>query len=282
MGRVISGSRMLITGASSGIGHALAGLAAEAGARLAITARSAEKLDNTARELSARTGAEVFPIVADVTKQDDRARLLDVMIRRFGGLDVLVNNAGVASFGHFSTSSEEVMRRVMEVNFFAPAELIRSAIPHLTRGNTPAIVNVSSMCGRRGVPAWSEYSASKFALVGLTEALRGEMARFDIDVLLLVPGLTRTSLRQNLLHNTGRMKIDFDSGMPPEKVARAILRSLESNRTERTVGWEARCILGLNRWLPRLVDRLMGRRVRNLYKDSVQPLAIGSQPEKEG
>ncbi len=265
MRRVVRGSRILITGASSGIGRALAGLVAEAGARVAIVARSTDKLDDLARELTVRTKAEVLSITADVTSEADRRRMLDTVVDQFGGLDVLVNNAGVASFGHFGSSSEDIMRRVMEVNFFAPAELIRSAIPILTEGHHPAIVNVSSMCGRRGVPAWSEYSASKYALVGLTEALRGEMARFDIDVLLLVPGLTKTDLRANLLHNTGRMKIEFEKGMEPEAVARAILKSLEKNRTEAVVGWEAKWILRLNRWMPRLVDRLMNRRVKQLY-----------------
>src|SRR5207247_2500746 len=105
------------------------------------------------------------------------------------------------------------MRQVMEVNFFAPAELIRLAIPHLQQGSQPAIVNIASMCGRRGVPAWPEYSASKFALCGLTEALRGEFARFDIDVLLVLPGLTNTDLSAHLLRNTGRMEIQYDKGM---------------------------------------------------------------------
>jgi short-subunit dehydrogenase len=153
----------------------------------------------------------------------------------------------------------------MEVNFFAPAELIRQAIPLLAQGRSPAILNVASMCGRRGVPAWSEYSASKFALCGLTEALRGEMARFGIDVLLVLPGLTRTRLHDNMLHNTGRMKIEFDKGQPPEKVAGRILASLQRSKTETVVGWDAKWILRVNRWLPRLVDRLMARRVRKLY-----------------
>src|SRR5205085_11348108 len=116
-------------------------------------------------------------------------------------------------------------RRIMEVNFFAPAELIRSAIPILVQGAQPAIVNIASMCGRRGMPAWPEYSASKFALCGLTEALRGEMARFDIDVLLIVPGLTGSDFSKHLLKSEGRMKIDFTRGLPPETLAAAIVRS---------------------------------------------------------
>src|SRR5207237_6908804 len=117
----------------------------------------------------------------------------------------------------------------------------------------PAIVNVSSMCGRRGMPAWTEYSASKFALCGLSEALRAELVRFRIDVLLMVPGLTRTGLSQNLLRNEGRMNIDFAAGMAPETVAAGILRALRSNRSETVFGGEARWMLRFNRFLPRLL-----------------------------
>jgi short-subunit dehydrogenase len=266
--RILQGSRLLITGASGGIGRCLAEQAVRAGARVAVAARSADKLDELASALNAAPGGttgEVLAIPADVTVEADRRRLLQTIVEHFGGLDVLVNNAGVASFGHFRGSTEEILRQIMEVNFFAPAELIRAAIPTLTQGRQPAIVNVSSMCGRRGLPAWPEYSASKFALCGLTEALRGEMARFDIDVLLIVPGLTRSDLGQHLLRNEGRMKIDFSRGMPPEQVARGILKALVRNRRETVLGWEARWILRFQRFWPRLVDRLLARRVRKLY-----------------
>src|SRR5436190_21427985 len=200
MKRELRGQRVLITGASSGIGRCLAEQTAHEGARLALAARSRDKLEELASSLTAK-GAEVLAVAADVTSEADRARLLERVVERFDGLDVLVNNAGVGSWGHFAGSTEEVLRQVMEVNFFAPAELIRLAIPVLTRGRQPAVVNVASMCGRRGMPAWSEYSASKFALCGLTEALRGELVRFGIDILLIVPGLTRTGLGQHLLRN---------------------------------------------------------------------------------
>ncbi|HZY88638.1 MAG TPA: SDR family oxidoreductase [Gemmataceae bacterium] len=269
MGRDLRGRRILITGASGGIGRRLAERAAAAGARLVLTARSADRLDELAHALGAG-GADVVPVAADVTSDADRRRLLDTAVERLGGLDVLVNNAGVASFGHFADSSEAVLRQVMEVNFFAPAELIRRAAPLLMEGHQPAVVNVASMCGRRGVPAWSEYSASKFALCGLTEALRGELARFDIDVLLIVPGLTRTDLGRHMLRNEGRMRIDFDGGMAPERVADAVLDALRRNRTETVLGGDARWILRVNRYLPRLVDTLMARRVKKLYAGPVR------------
>jgi short-subunit dehydrogenase len=263
--RELRGRRMIVTGASSGIGRCLAEQAAVEGARVIMSARSTAALEELANSLKARN-FEAIHVMADVTKQADRQHLLQTAVERLGGLDVLVNNAGVASFGHFATSSEEILRQIMEVNFFAPAELIRCAIPILVKGNEPAIVNIASMCGRRGLPAWTEYSASKFALCGLTEALRGEMARFDIDVLLIVPGLTQSDLPRHLLRNDGRMKIDFQGGMAPKDVAATVLQALQRNRTETVVGREARWMLRVNRFFPRLVDRLIARRVDDLYK----------------
>jgi short-subunit dehydrogenase len=265
MTRTLQGARMVITGASSGIGRCLASQAAAAGARVALVARSGDKLEELARALLSHPSADVLPIVADVTVEADRARILRTVAERFDGLDVLVNNAGIGSHGHFSTSSEEILRQVMETNFFAPAELIRQAIPLLTRGRQPAIANVASMCGRRAMPAWPEYSASKYALCGLTEALRGEMARFDIDVLLMVPGLTASDLGGHLLRKEGRMKIEYDKGQPPEAVAATILGSLCRNRTETVIGRDARWMLRFNRWFPRMVDWLIARRVKKLY-----------------
>src|SRR5439155_24593588 len=119
---------------------------------------------------------------------------------------------------HFADSKEAILRQVMDVNFFAPAELIRKTIQILLNGVQPAVVNVSSMCGRRALPAWSEYSASKYALCGLTEALRGELARFDIDILLIIPGLTKSDFSQHFLKSEGRAKIEYDKGMRPEDV----------------------------------------------------------------
>jgi short-subunit dehydrogenase len=242
--------------------------AARRGARLALAARSADKLRELADRLSA-TGADVLAVPADVTSDADRRRLIHSAVEHLGGLDILMNNAGVGSFGHFAESSEAVLRQIMEVNFFAPAELTRLAVPHLERGVQPAIVNVSSMCGRRGLPAWPEYCASKFALCGLTEALRAEMVRFDIDVLLILPGLTRSDLMSHLLRNEGRMKIRMDRGLRPEETAAGILNALVKNRTETVLGWDARWILRVNRFLPRLVDRLLARKVRQLYADEL-------------
>jgi short-subunit dehydrogenase len=264
MRRSLQGKRVLITGASRGLGKALAEEAAQRGARLALAARSAKPLELLATQLRA-SGGDAVPIPADLTSVDDRRRLLDTVRDSLGGLDVLINNAGVGSFGHFAESTETILRQVMELNFFAPAELMRAAIPLLAYGQQPGIVNISSMCGRRGLPAWPEYSASKFALAGLSDAVRGELVRYGISVLLVLPGLTQTGLASHMLRNEGRMAIDFTGGMRPEYVARRILDALERNRREIVLGREAIWMLRINRLWPWLVDRLMQRKVRQLY-----------------
>jgi short-subunit dehydrogenase len=267
MRRELLARRILVTGASGGIGHCLAEQLVAAGARVAVTARSGDKLDELVQSVA--SGGEMIAIPGDLTVDANRQRILDTVVDRLGGLDVLINNAGVGSWAHFANSNEAILRQIMEVNFFAPAELIRQAIPILVEGNQPAVVNVASMCGRRAMPAWSEYSASKFALCGLTESLRGEMARFEIDMLLVVPGLTRDGLARHLLRSAGRAQIQFDEGMPPEWVARHIVKALCKNRTETVIGKDARWMLRINRFFPRLVDRLLARRVRKLYAEQV-------------
>src|SRR5262245_39332177 len=120
MGRELRGRNVLITGASRGIGRCVAERAARAGARLALAARSVPELDELAANLCA-AGGVAWPFPTDLTDPAARARLVASAVEKLGGLDVLCNNAGVSSFGHFATSSEEVLRTIMEVNFFAPA-----------------------------------------------------------------------------------------------------------------------------------------------------------------
>jgi len=264
MWRVLAGKRIVLTGASSGIGRALAEQLSLAGASLVLASRSSDKLDDLARSLSNVT-AKAFAVPTDLTVAAQRERLIGASVEQLGGIDILINDAGIASWGHFANSDEAVIRSVMEVNFFAPVELIRLAIPHLVNGNEPVIVNVSSMCGRRAMPAWPEYSASKFALCGISEALRGEMARFDIDVVLVVPGLTKTNLRDNMARREGKANIDFAAGMPPEAVAAKIVKAITKGKREVVIGSDARWMLRMHRWFPRLLDRLICRKVKKLY-----------------
>jgi short-subunit dehydrogenase len=124
------------------------------------------------------------------------------------------------------------------------------------------------MCGRRAMPGWSEYSASKFALCGLVESLRAEFARFDVDVLLVNPGLTKSDLPGHLLLKKGRAKIEYDKGMSTQYVAEQILEALRKNRTETILGREARQVLLFNKFFPRMTDWLLARKMKQLYPES--------------
>ncbi len=264
MARDLTGKRAILTGASSGIGLALAAALAKAGVRLALAARRADKL-NEATDALRKAGGDVIAVPTDITNPDDRQRLVVAAVAAFGGLDLLVNNAGVGSWGHFADSTEAICRTVMEVNFFGPVELTRLAMPHLTRGRHPAVVNLTSMCGRKGMPAWPEYSASKFALVGMSEAWRGEFARFDVDVLTIVPGLTNSGFQNNWLRTDGKADLRFEDGMTPEYLAAKIVDAIRANRTESVFGTEAKRLLRFNRYFPRLTNWLIARKVKKLY-----------------
>ena len=264
MTRDLSGKRAILTGASGGIGRTLAAALVKAGTRVALAARNANALNQLANELRRRE-QDVLVVPTDVTKPEERAQLVETTVARFGGLDLLINNAGVGSWGHFATSAPEIMRQVMEVNFFAPVELIRVAMPHLTNGNQSAIVNVTSMCGRKGMPAWSEYSASKAALVGIAEAMRGEFARFDVDVITVVPGLTNSGFEKHWLRSEGKANLQFETGMTPDYLAERIVDAIRANKREVVFGGEARTLLRINRFFPRFTNWLIARQVKKLY-----------------
>src|SRR4051812_41210435 len=227
--RNITGSRILITGASQGIGKALAEAAAARGAKVLVCARKVELLHDLAQAVRSRGG--IIEIVqADITLPEDRQKLVATAEAAFGGLDILVNNAGIGATGHFADVGPERLRQIMEVNFFGLTETTRVCLPLLQKGKTPAIVNISSIAGRRGIPARSEYSASKFAVQGFSEALRAEMARFNIDVLVVNPGLTQTNFSRNMIEQKAKIKMDHLRGMTSEQVATATMNALAKGR----------------------------------------------------
>ena len=273
MRRNLRGRVILVTGASRGIGRRAATRLASLGARLALTARSAEDLAKVVAECRA-LGAEAEAFPGDLTKPEDRARIVAGTAERFGALDVLINCAGVCSFGEFSTSTPEIARKVLEVNFFAQAEMIRTAHPYLLKsgeqardGWRPAVVNVASICGRWGIPSMSEHCASKHAFVGLTEALRGEFQRYGIDVLLVLPGLVRSDdLNRHLLRNEGKIYLDFEGAQPPDEVAADVVKCLTKNRTEKVSGWVSFWVWLGRRMFPRGVRFFMQRKVWKYQK----------------
>lgn len=266
--RVLNGKRILITGASSGIGRALAVEAAHRGASLVINGRDEERLQETTK-LIGSTGAEIVPVIADITDPSDRDRLIRSAEQQLGGLDILINNAGLGATGHFQHATPERLRRIMETNFFAPCELCRLAIPLLKSGNDPAILFINSVAGRRAIPSRTEYSASKFALMGFSEALRGELSKDGIEVSTVSPGLTDSSFEEHMIENHARHSLHAQRSMSSSDCAKLVLDALEKRAYETTLTFQGKLLVTLSRLAPRFIDRKMIGFVKKLYKEEM-------------
>jgi short-subunit dehydrogenase len=257
--RQLTGARILLTGASSGIGRAMTHEFARHGVRMLLVARRQELLETLADQLNASGNSEVIVHVGDVTDRSVRQALVDRVQQAWGGLDLLVQAAGVSAHARFAASSEETLRRIMEVNFFAAVELARSTLPLLSAGNRPVVVLIGSILGHRGIPRNSVYSASKFALRGWSEGIRAEWHKLGIGLLLVSPGTTETQLFDHLLESEGELPWNQPTGIAAEEVARQTIRALRRGRHEIFPNWRGRLLVLLNRASPRLVDWMMER-----------------------
>lgn len=266
--RTLAGLRVLVTGASQGIGRSLAVAAVKQGCRVLASARSAELLDELAKEVPLAT------IVADVTNPADRQAMVEAAQRHFGGLDVLINNAGIGATGHFMDIQPETLRQIFETNYFGPAEMIRAFLPMLRQGTTPCIVNISSVLGRRAWPARGLYSASKFALQGLSDAIRAELTKDGVDVLVVNPGLTRTNFSKNLLENKAKLPMEHMRGMSPDTVAAATLKALAAGKDEISLTFRGKLLIFAARFFPKVIDFFAKRRIRQLFADEIAGRAV--------
>jgi short-subunit dehydrogenase len=267
--RDLAGLRVLVTGASQGIGRAIAESAAKRGMRVLASARKLDLLNQLADEAH-RNGHTLEIVQADVATPEGREAMVRAAKQKFGGLDVLVNNAGIGATGHFADSSPETLRAIIETNFFGTVETTRAFLPLLREGKTPAVVNVSSILGRRAIPGRSLYCASKFAVEGWTQAVRAEFARFDIDVITINPGLTQTNFSQNMLEKNARQSLDHMRGMTAEQVAEATLDALAAGKKTVNLTLQGKALLFAARFLPGLVDRITKKKVRQLFKDEIE------------
>jgi short-subunit dehydrogenase len=261
----LTGARTILTGASSGIGHALALQLAEQGAHLVLASRSQERLASLAESIRSRGGSAVV-VPTDVVDPAQRTRLIEEARSALGGIDILINNAGVGAFGFFEDADEERLRRLMEVNFFGATELTRLALPHLRVGRNPMIVNVASVLGRRAIPTCVEYCASKFAMVGWSEALRAELARHGIHVLLVCPGGVETEFDANLIEGRTRRVFRSRKRMSADRCARIIVRAMRRRKNEVVITASAKLVVWLNALAPRLVDWAVARYARRAVK----------------
>lgn len=256
--RQLSNKRVIITGASSGIGWHLARQLAAAGANVVINGRRSERLEQLAEEIKS-AGGTCVTAVGDISDPDARANVLQVCVDTFGGLDILINNAGVGAMGRFDEATPDRLYRIFEVNFFAAVEFIRSAIPQLKLGNDPLIVNIGSVLGHRAAPLKSEYSASKFALHGFCDSLRAELSVDNIDVLLVSPSTTASEFFDSTIEdNTGKQR-NRKSAMPPETVAAKTVRAIQTRKHEIILSVFGKLLVWLDRLMPNIANRVVAK-----------------------
>lgn len=258
--RILRGQRALVTGGSSGVGRALALELAGRGMRVLATARRGERLTELER---AAPPAAVVTLAGDITEDATRRRLLDLAHDRLGGLDVVVAAAGAGAIGSFRDSSPATLRTIMELDFFAPAELVRESLPLLAASADPAVVLVGSILGLHPLPLHASYCAAKAALASLAGSLRAELAPDGIDVLLANLGPTASEFWDNLAAGT---RPAWTDGRPlsAAATARAVVEALVRRRTDVTPGWSARGFAFAARICPRLIDAVVARRRRAL------------------
>ncbi|MEM9006080.1 MAG: SDR family NAD(P)-dependent oxidoreductase [Cyanobacteria bacterium P01_F01_bin.86] len=247
----VLGKTALVTGASKGIGRAIALALARNGAKcLILVARNRERLADTALEVGA-LGAEAIPLTLDLAKVVD----VDVEIakawRDYGPIHLLVNSAGVAHQTPFLQAQTPQMQAELSINLMGVYAITRVMARRMAAMEEGVIVNVSSLMGKVAAPTMSTYSATKFALLGFTQALRSELAGHNVRVVSLLPTLTKTD-----------MVNDFDwfkwvVPVTPEKVASALIRGLQQKSPDILVGWQSYATLWLNRLMPGVTEQLV-------------------------
>jgi short-subunit dehydrogenase len=227
-----TGSTVLVTGASRGIGRAVAEAAGRRGAGVGLVARSADELAAVAEEV-VRLGGRAVAVTADLTDRREVNRAFDVVHDALGPVDILVNNAGVGSWGPFVEIPEDAVDRVLALDLVAVLDLTRLVLPEMIERRHGHIVNVGSVAGRLGVPFESVYSASKFGLAGFTEALAVEMEPFGVGVSMVNPGPVATTFGETSGWPTTRPRLPRP--VPPERVADAVVTAVERGGLERSV-----------------------------------------------
>ena len=263
----------VITGGSRGLGLLMARELAAEGARVAILARDPAELDLARRELAAIGGLRVLALPCDVGNEDEVRWAIDAAAERFGRLDILINNAGVIQVGPLEHMTVEDFEEAMRVHFWGPLYATLAALPHLRRRQTARIVNVSSIGGRIAVPHMVPYSASKFALVGLSDGLRSELAKEKIYVTTVAPGLMRTGSHVNARFK-GRRDEEFSwfavsdslplTSMAGKRAARRILEACRYGEPALTLTPQAKAAAIANALAPNATARLLELVVRML------------------
>ena len=253
----IQGKVVVITGGSDGIGKALVELYLNKGAKVATCARNYQKLYQLQ---SAHTGKPLFIHATDVSKEIDCKGFIDAVIKEFGTIDILINNAGVSMRALVQDVDLDTIRRVMDINFWGTVYCTKFALVHIIK-NKGTIVGVSSIAGYRGLPGRSGYSASKYAVTGWLEALRTELLESGTNVMWVCPGFTSSNIRNAALNSKGESQgespMDEGAMMSSDECAVHIADAIEKRKRTLVLTFTGKRAVFMNKFFPSLADKLV-------------------------
>jgi len=269
--RIMKDKVVIITGGSSGIGKALAESFSKNGSRVLITGRSKDDLLVAQQSLKTK-GLEVAIFQADVSLESDNRLMVEEALRLFGQIDVLINNAGISMRALFEEFDLEAFKKVMGINFYGAVYATKHALPHILKSKG-SIVGISSINGKRSSPARSAYSASKFAMEGFLEALRTEVMKRGVHVLVASPGFTASNIRKRSLTKDGTPQGDSprkeQEMMTSEEVADRIYKAVVNRKRDLVLSVKGNLAVWINKWWPTLADKIV---YNELAKEPDSPL----------
>lgn len=252
------GKTVVITGASSGIGEAMGKLYAEMGAKVVLGARSEEKLKALAEEIRAQ-GGEAAYCATDVTKAEDCRRLIETAVEAFGGIDVLICNAGISMRAIFDDVELDVLHRLMDVNFWGTVYCAKYALPYL-QASRGSLVGISSVAGLHGLPGRTGYSASKYAMTGFLETVRIENIKKGLHVMVACPGFTASNVRFAALTADGSQQgaTPREEGkmMTAEQVAKIVAKGIAKRKRLCLMEIEGRATHFVKKFAPAFLDKM--------------------------
>lgn len=251
---------VIITGASSGIGKSCAEEFARKGANLILGARQYVSLCEIAQDLEKRYGIKAVAVQCDVSKESDCKDLISQAVLTFNRIDVLINNAGISMRALFNDADLQVLRNLMDVNFWGAVCCTKFALPELLK-NRGSVVAISSIAGYKGLPGRTGYSASKFAMNGFMESLRVENLKSGLHVMVASPGFTASNIRYSALVKDGTAQGDtsMDEGkmMTSEEVAEIIVNGVEKRKRSLIMTSQGKLTVFLSKFLPSFLDGLV-------------------------